>query len=419
MVIEIYGDYVDGEAYGEQISPTIFREQIKGLKENEALEVRINSMGGSVTAGVAIANTIRELSNTGHETTCVIDGVAASIASISAMACDRIVMYPSSFLMIHNPWTMLMGDATTLRKEADTLDKMRSALVSFYRRKFARTDEEIISMMDAETWISGREAEAYGLTDIILVEDSEFANKVAAKAMKKVYTFRNNRGVKTMIEKEIEEIEKEIEKTEEKPEETKAEEVITPEKEEQEKLAGEADIPEEEKVEKVEKAEDADDTTDTTDEKTEEEKEPTVEELKAIIAELEEKIKELEAEKEAPIEAPIETPVEEPVEARVAKCQSVFQKKINDLKCEMQSRDEELQKAKAAVSRLEDEMKKSTAELAKAQAAEVEAKSALAMLTGGALNSPVVSTYAEKMAQAKTPAEREKLREMKKLGKIA
>ena len=405
MIIEIYGDYVDGDAFGEEISPKNFREQVAKLEDGEDLEVRINSMGGSVTAGIAIANTIRELSKAGHKTVCVIDGVAASIASITAMACDEIKMYPSSFLMIHNPWTMLMGDANTLRKEADTLDKMRQALVSFYRSKFNILDEDIIRMMDAETWISGSEAKGYNL-DVVLMED-DAKSLVAAKAMvKKVYAIRNNRGAKNMIEKEIEQVEEEIKKTEETPvEKADGEEIVAPE-EKKEELTEEA--------EKVEKAEGEEESPAES-----EKKEPTVEELQAVIVELEEKIKELEKQlEEKPVEPaePLE-PVE-PVEARVAKCQSVFQKKINDLKCEMQARDEELQKAKAAVSRLEAEMQKSATELAKAQAAEADAKNALANLTGGALTSPV-STYADKMASAKTPAEREKLREMKRLGKIA
>lgn len=401
MIIEIYGDYVDGDAFGEEISPKNFREQVAKLEDGEDLEVRVNSMGGSVTAGIAIANTIRELSKAGHKTVCVIDGVAASIASITAVACDEIKMYPSSFLMIHNPWTMLMGDANTLRKEADTLDKMRQALVSFYRSKFDLMDEDIVRMMDAETWISGSEAKGYNL-DVVLMED-DAKSLVAAKAMvKKVYAIRNNRGAKNMIEKEIEQVEEEIKKTEETPvEKAEGEEIDAPEEEKQEEL-----------TEKAEKADGEGETPAVEPE----EKEPTVEELQAVIAELEEKIKELEKQLEEKPAEPLE-PVE-PVEARVAKCQSVFQKKINDLKCEMQSRDEELQKAKAAVSRLEDEMQKSATELAKAQAAEADAKNALANLTGGALTSPV-STYADKMASAKTPAEREKLREMKRLGKIA
>ncbi len=375
MKIEIYGDYVDGEAYGEQVSPLLFRAQVATLKKDEPLEVHVNSLGGSVTAGIAIANTIRDLSKKGHRTTCVIDGVAASIASITAMACDEILMYPSSFLMIHNPWTMLMGDAATLRKEADTLDKMRSALLSFYRSRFERTDEEIVALMDAETWISGEEAEGYGLR-VTLLEDAAKSRAAAKATLKKVYNIRINEGIKNMKDEEIiEEVKKPEEVT--PVEETKAEEKPV-----------------------VEEVVPAEEVTPAEEVKPEEEHEPTVEELKAKIAELEAKIAEL----EKPAE---EVKPDEAVEARVAKCQSVFQKKINDLKCEMQSRDEELRQAKADVSRLEGEIKQSAEELAKAQAAEADAKVALANLTGGALNSTEsLPTFAEGLAKCKTPEER-------------
>lgn len=377
MKIEIYGDYVDGDAYAEEISPTKFREQVARLKKDEPLEVHVNSLGGSVTAGIAIANTIRDISKKGHRTTCVIDGVAASIASITAMACDEIVMYPSSFLMIHNPWTALMGDAATLRKEADTLDKMRQALLSFYRSRFDRTDSEIVAMMDAETWISGEEAEGYGLK-VTILEDVAKSRAAAKATLKKVYNIRISEGIKNMTNEEI------------KPEEVKPTEEIVEEKPVEETKVAEAT------VEEVKPEEPGEETT--------EEHEPTVEELKAKIAELEKKLADLE---EPAGETPIEEKPDEDVEARVAKCQSVFQKKINDLKCEMQSRDEELRQAKADVSRLEGEIKDSAAELAKAQAAEADAKNALANLTGGALNSTeVLPTFAEGLAKCKTPEER-------------
>lgn len=372
MKIEIYGDYVDGDACAEEISPTKFREQVARLKKDEPLEVHVNSLGGSVTAGIAIANTIRDLAKKGHSTTCVIDGVAASIASITAMACDEILMYPSSFLMIHNPWTALMGDAATLRKEADTLDKMRQALLSFYRSRFDRSDAEIVAMMDAETWISGEEAEGYGLKVTVLEDEAK--SRAAAKAtLKKVYNIRISEGIKNMTNEEI------------KPEEVKPTEEVVEEKPVEETKA------EEPTVEEVKPEEPSEEPT--------EEREPTVEELKAIIAELEKKLAEL--------EKPVEEKPDEDVEARVAKCQSVFQKKINDLKCEMQSRDEELRQAKADVSRLENEIKDSAAELAKAQAAEADAKNALANLTGGALNcAEPLPTFAEGLAKCKTPEER-------------
>ena len=379
MKLNIYGDYVDGEAYGDEIAPSKFRAAVAALKKGEPLEVHVNSLGGSVTSGIAIANTIRELSKNGHRTVAVVEGVAASIASITVMACDEIQIYPSAFIMIHNPWTMLMGDAATLRKEADTLDKMRSALLSFYRGKFDLSDDEIVALMDAETWISGEEAANYGLA-VTLLADGEKA-RAAAKAtlrnaLAKVYKSRIDEETKLMKDEEIEK-----KPGEEAVEETKPVEETAP----AEPAAPVAPADEEKPAEPSEPAEPAPD----------EEHEPTVEELKAVIAELEKKVAELEEQKDPD------------VENRVSKCQSVFQNKINDLKAEMSAKDEELQTAKASVSSLETALDQSKAELAKAQAAAADANAALANLSANALaHTEELPTFKDGLAKCKTPEER-------------
>ena len=364
MKLNIYGDYVDGEAYGDEIAPSKFRAAVAALKKGEPLEVHVNSLGGSVTSGIAIANTIRELSKNGHRTVAVVEGVAASIASITVMACDEIQIYPSAFIMIHNPWTMLMGDANALRKEADTLDKMRSALLSFYRSKFDRTDDEIVALMDAETWISGEECAAYGLEVTLLADEAK--SRAAAKA-----TLKN--ALAKVYKSRIDEEKKLMKDEVKKPDEEEVKPV-----EETEKPAEETEKP-------------AEPTAPAPDE----EREPTVEELKAIIAELEKKVAELEEQKDPD------------VENRVSKCQSVFQNKINDLKAEMSAKDEELQTAKASVSSLETALDQSKAELAKAQAAAADANAALASLSANALaHTEELPTFEAGLAKCKTPEER-------------
>ena len=380
MKFNIYGDYVDGEPYGDEIAPSKFRAATAALKKGEPLELHVNSLGGSVTSGIAIANTIRELSKSGHRTTCVVEGVAASIASITAMACDEIQIYPSAFIMIHNPWTMLMGDANALRKEADTLDKMRSALLSFYRGKFDRTDDEIVALMDAETWISGEECASYGLA-VTLLEEGE-KSRAAAKAtlrnaLAKVYKSRIDEETKLMKDEEIEK-----KPAEEAVEETKpAEEQPAP----AEPQNPAEPTPDEEKK-------DAEEQTPDEPQKPEEEQpapaEPTPDEEKK------------DDEEKKPDD-------DEPVEARLAKCQSVFQKKINDLKAEMSAQARELQTAKASVSSLEASLEQSKAELAKAQAAAADAESRLATLSANALaHTDEKPTFADGLAKCKTPEER-------------
>lgn len=329
MRIDIYEDIVSADG---------FREQTASLKDGEALELHIDSCGGDVLAGIAIANRIRELAASGHKATCTVDGLAASIASVIAMACNEIRMYPQSFLMIHSPWVMTMGNAGELRKEADTLDTMKDAIVSFYRGKFDRTDDEIRAMMDAETWISGENAGDFGLTVTLIEADSyRAAAKVSMDDLKSRFNaFAKVRSIK--MENDIEKKEEEKKESEEPKEEPEAE-----------------GKPEEESEE--------------------------VKALKARIAELEEEVKRLKEEQEKPIEE------------RLAKCQSVFQNKINDLKKEQQERDGKLRDYENRVSNLEAELATSKGELTRVQAALAEKEDALVRLNASVLKPSSTRVY--------------------------
>lgn len=336
MRIDLYEDIVSADG---------FREQTASLKDGETLELHIDSCGGDVLAGIAIANRIRELAASGHKATCTVDGLAASIASVIAMACNEIRMYPQSFLMIHSPWVMTMGNAGELRKEADTLDTMKEAIVSFYRGKFDRTDDEIRAMMDAETWISGENANDFGLAVTLIEADlSRAAAKVSMDDLKSRFNaFAKVRNIK---------MESDIEKKEKVKEEPKTEET-----------AGEPKT------------------------ETEEPKEDT-EALKARIAELEEEVKRLKEEQEKPIEE------------RLAKCQSVFQNKINDLKREQQERDGKLRDYENRVSNLEAELATSKGELTRVQAALAEKEDALVRLNASVLKPSSVRVYDKASARA-------------------
>lgn len=185
----IAGSIVDADADKatfEDLTPTQFNSFIKGLGEGEALEIDITSYGGSVPAGLAICNMLKMASGEGHKTTAHVVGIAASMASAIACACDELKIDSNSFLMIHNPWTYAMGDADDMRKEAETLDKMRDALVAIYRSKFDLDDEAIKKMMDSETWISGADAETFKLkAEIIQTEEPLKAAAFAGKSMPK------------------------------------------------------------------------------------------------------------------------------------------------------------------------------------------------------------------------------------------
>lgn len=129
--------------------------------KSAAVEVRINSAGGSVHAALAIFNALKS-----RQTTVYIDGVAASAASVIAMAGRRVVAAENALLMIHDPWTTVTGNAAEIRRHADMLDLHRDALVLAYDR--AGIDrQKLLQMLAAETWLTAAEALRLGFIDEI------------------------------------------------------------------------------------------------------------------------------------------------------------------------------------------------------------------------------------------------------------
>lgn len=189
-----YGELVDDDLSRwcvEDTTPQMVDDFLKSLNDDDEIEFTFSSPGGSVSSGVAIANKIK---NCGKKTKAIIDGVCASSATIVASACDEIVMNNGSFFMIHNPWMTTYGDSDQLKKDAEVLDKMKASLISFYKSKFDKSDEEISKMMDEETWISTLDYKDFGLKCTVVESDHEF--KVAAcskmpKFMKAPENFKN------------------------------------------------------------------------------------------------------------------------------------------------------------------------------------------------------------------------------------
>lgn len=165
--LSVYGDI--GEWL--DVDSREFTSQLKGITAKR-LNVRINSGGGSVFTAQAILSSLRRHS---AEVVVYIDGLAASAASVIAMAGDRVIMPANAMMMIHNPWTGTYGEAKDMRKMADTLDSVRDSIVAAYREKTGLEDSAIIELMDAETWMTGEEAVANGFAD-----ELEVTHKVAA-----------------------------------------------------------------------------------------------------------------------------------------------------------------------------------------------------------------------------------------------
>jgi len=151
-------------------------EFIKEIKQLGDFDLRINSPGGDVFEGYAIANAIK--SHKGNVTVKV-EGMAASIASIVALAGDKLEMSENAFFMIHNAWTFVVGNAKELRKAADDMEKISQPLVSTYVKAFNVEESEVIRMMDEETWLGVEDMQELGVK--VSVTESL---KVAAKANK-------------------------------------------------------------------------------------------------------------------------------------------------------------------------------------------------------------------------------------------
>lgn len=170
--ITIYGD-IGENWWGEGITPASVRQELNTVKGN--LTVRINSFGGSMFDGQAIYNLLKDFKN---KVIVKIDGIAASSASLIAMAGDEIQMPQNAMLMIHNVWTMVAGNASDMERTAADLKAFDQLVVSVYQAKTGLENDVILDMMNKETWLSAKEALELGFIDSIL-EHQEFKANAA------------------------------------------------------------------------------------------------------------------------------------------------------------------------------------------------------------------------------------------------
>ncbi|MBF6987249.1 head maturation protease, ClpP-related [Cupriavidus sp. IK-TO18] len=154
------------------VTAKMFIDELKALGTVKKIDMDINSPGGSVFDALAMYNALRA---TGAEITVKVLGVAASAASLLAMAGDKIIMPENAFMMVHNPLAGAFGNAADHRDMADVLDKIGASLVGTYVARTGRTEDEVKALLDAETWLSAADAVAQGFAD-----ETQPALKVAA-----------------------------------------------------------------------------------------------------------------------------------------------------------------------------------------------------------------------------------------------
>lgn len=163
----LYGDIVDDEltaaCFGGHC-PQAIADFVDGLNPNAPMTIYFNSPGGDVFAGLAIQNILKRHAG---KKTGVVDGMAASIASVILMGCDEIVVNTGAQIMVHDPWAYAAGNSRDLREVADQLDNAKESMLDVYMGKAREgvTREQIADLLSAETWMRGeRAAEYFDLT---------------------------------------------------------------------------------------------------------------------------------------------------------------------------------------------------------------------------------------------------------------
>ncbi|CAI3673927.1 head maturation protease, ClpP-related [Clostridium neonatale] len=153
--------------FDDEITPKQFKSELTASDGD--ITVWINSPGGDVFAASQIYNMLKEYNG---KVTVKIDGIAASAASVVAMAGSEIIMSPVAMMMIHNPATVIFGEASDFQSGIDMLSEVKESIVNAYEKKTRLARNKISKMMDAETWFSANKAVELGFADKVLYEEN-------------------------------------------------------------------------------------------------------------------------------------------------------------------------------------------------------------------------------------------------------
>lgn len=182
--IYLYGDVEsDGWWSDSETSAKSFKDRLEELKDITQINLHINSLGGDVIEGIAIFNLLKQ-----HpaKVNVYVDGFACSIASVIAMAGDTVYMPRNTMMMIHNCWSWVSGNAQDMRKTADDLDKIMETSIESYLSKIKIEREELVELLNAETWLTAEECYQKGFADELLPLSETVAQQSATKTIEKL-----------------------------------------------------------------------------------------------------------------------------------------------------------------------------------------------------------------------------------------
>ena len=154
--------------FDDDVTPKMFKDELESGCGD--IEVWLDSPGGDVMAATQIYNMLKTYNG---KVTVKIDSLAASAASVIAMAGDEVLMSPLSLLMIHNPLTIAAGDVSDMQKAIDMLDEVKESIINAYELKSGLSRAKISHMMDCETWLSAKKAVELGFADSIMFSDTD------------------------------------------------------------------------------------------------------------------------------------------------------------------------------------------------------------------------------------------------------
>ena len=165
--LRLDGAIAEESWFDDEVTPAVFKSEL--MESSGPITVVINSPGGDCVAAAQIYNMLMEYP---ADVTVHIDGIAASAASVIAMAGTKVCMSPVSLMMIHNPFTVAMGDTEEMRKAIQLLDEVKESILNAYEIKTGLSRARISHLMDGETWMSARKAQELGFCDEILYMDT-------------------------------------------------------------------------------------------------------------------------------------------------------------------------------------------------------------------------------------------------------
>lgn len=171
-------DVIGETWFGDGFSAKALRARLKAAGDVDSIRLRINSLGGDVWDGFAIYELLRD-----HpaRVEAVIEGIAASMATVVAMAADHVSMAANADFMIHEPWTIVMGGADDVAHEADHLEQMAENIAATYAARTGATAEQAREWMRAETWMTAEQAKERGFVDEILPRKERAAAALTAE----------------------------------------------------------------------------------------------------------------------------------------------------------------------------------------------------------------------------------------------